>query len=91
MLTQVSNTNMNHNSYEEQPAVPQPAFMFSPEGRVRSQYPMTLPAYAEEDPDKIESPPPPYVHTGEEVQAEAVSWRESDDTSPLINSSSSPT
>ena len=78
---------MNHCQYEEQPALPQPAFMFSTEGRIRGPYPMTLPAYAEEDPDKIECPPPPYVPTGEEVHPIVYAEEETNDTQPLITSS----
>lgn len=68
--------------------MPQPAFMFSTEGRARGPYPVTLPAYAEEDPGKIEYPPPPYVPTGEEVQPIVFTERseETNDTQPLIES-----
>lgn len=78
----------NHHYYEEQPAVPQPAFMFSQEGRSMNQYPPALPAYAEEDPAKIEHPPPPYLPCGEEIHP--IVWSESvegnSDTQQLINS-----
>lgn len=68
--------------------MPQPAFMFSTEGRARGPYPMTLPAYAEEDPGKIECAPPPYVPTGEEVHPIVYTEQseEASDTQPLIDS-----
>ena len=78
---------MSQCQYEEQPAMPQPAFMFSTEGRIRGPYPMTLPAYAEEDPDKIECAPPPYVPTGEEVHPILSREEEANDTQPLIDPS----
>ena len=78
---------MNHCQYEEQPATPQPAFMFSTEGHPRGPYPTPLPAYAEEDPGKIDFPPPPYVPTGEEVEPILYTEQsqETSDRQPLLD------
>lgn len=79
---------LNRGHYEEQPAVPRPAYVFSHQGQDMNDYPPALPAYAEEDPGKIDFPPPPYIIDGEETQP--VLWRElgqeNADSQPLINS-----
>ena len=79
---------LHRGHYEEQPVVPRPAYVFSHQGRVMNNYPPALPAYAQEDPGKIDFPPPPYISNGEEAQP--VLWRESGeenaDSQPLINS-----
>lgn len=55
--------------YEEQPAIPQPAYMFT-------EYPFGVnvgrafqipPEYAEEDPAKLDQPPPPYIGDNDQL------------------------
>ena len=51
--------------YEEEPAVPQPAYVFTEYPFGLDDIPATfqvLPVYSEEDPVKRDEPPPPYVN-----------------------------
>lgn len=62
--------------------------MFSSEGRARGPYPVSLPTYAEEDPRKIDYPPPPYLTTSEDIPNVICRQESRDalDTRPLITS-----
>lgn len=51
--------------FEEQPAVPQPAYVFTEYPFGLDDAPATFqvpPVYSEEDPVKRDEPPPPYIH-----------------------------
>ena len=55
--------------YEEQPAVPQPAYMFTefPFGVNVAHAFQIPPEYSEEDPGKLDQPPPPYIEDSDQI------------------------